>query len=286
MRRVSPFFVPRILGNMASGNVSIAHGLAGPNLAPATACAAGAHAVGEAALAVRLGLADRMLAGGTEAAIHPLSMVGFARAKALATSFNDTPQQASRPFDARREGFVMGEGAGILLLEEYELAKSRGARIYGEVVGFGMTGDAFHITQSSGVGAARAMRIALKEAGVAPAEVGYVNAHATSTPLGDAQENSTIKEVFAGSTGLRVSSTKGATGHLLGAAGAVEALFTLLALDSGICPPTLNFNPLTAEPDMTLNYVPNLPQAVDLKYAMSNSFGFGGTNAVLLFKRV
>jgi 3-oxoacyl-[acyl-carrier-protein] synthase II len=275
-RRLSPFFVPKILSNMAAGNVSIAHSLHGPNHSVATACATGAHAIGDAYRLIALGHAPAMLCGASEASITPLALAGFARAKALSPSRE--PGAASRPFDAARDGFVMGEGAALMLLESLDHARARNARIYAELVGYGMSGDAHHITQSSGNGAIAAMRAALRDARVEADCVDYINAHATSTPLGDENEARAIDAVFAHRP--LVSSSKGATGHLLGAAGALEAIFTVLALHHAVAPHTRNLEHSNAP----LRHV-HAPTAAPLRYAMTNSFGFGGTNAVLLFKR-
>ncbi|WP_211167243.1 beta-ketoacyl-ACP synthase II [Aromatoleum evansii] len=292
-RRISPFFIPSALVNLAAGQVGIRHGLQGPTHGVATACASGAHAIGDAARMVMLGDADVMVAGGTEAAVSRLGIAGFCAARALSTGFNDTPQAASRPWDAARDGFVIGEGSGIVVLEDYEHARARGARIHAEVLGYGLSGDGYHIAAppEDGSGALRAMRAALAWAGVAPADVDYVNAHATSTPLGDLVELRALREVFGehamrgGEGGLSVSSTKSAMGHLLGAAGAVEAIVCMLALRDQIVPPTLNL----AEPPVEfagMDFVPRVAKRRPVRTALSNSFGFGGTNAALLFGAV
>ncbi|CAH0485547.1 unnamed protein product [Peronospora farinosa] len=285
-RRVSPFFVTRFLTNLAAGHVSIEHGLKGPNHSCATACATGSHSIGDATNLVRHGYADVMVAGGSEGCLDAISVCAFLRAQALSTKFNDRPQEASRPFDSQRDGFVMGEGAGIVVLEEYEHAKKRGAEIYAEVRGYGLSGDGNHITapHESGDGARRAMQSAIAQSGLALSDVGYINAHATSTPLGDRAENIAVKKLFGiHASRLGVSSTKGAIGHLLGAAGAVEAIFSIKALRDNVMPPTLNLTETTEE--FSLNYVPNQPQEKELRAVLSNSFGFGGTNASLLFTK-
>lgn len=287
-RRVSPFFIPSCLINLVSGQVSIKHGLKGPNHAVVTACSTGAHAIGDASRMIMLGDADVMVAGGAEAAVCRLGMAGFAAARALSTGYNDTPTEASRPWDEGRDGFVMGEGAGCVVLEEYEHAKARGARIYAEVGGYGMSGDAYHITApaADGNGGFRSMRNALRNAGVNPEDVDYVNAHGTSTPLGDEIELGAVKRLFGDhSSKLSMSSTKSATGHLLGAAGAIEAVFSILAIYEGVVAPTLNLqNPSEACKGMDL--VPLEAKQRKVNVALSNSFGFGGTNASLVFKSV
>ncbi len=284
-RKISPFFIPASIVNLAAGHVSIRHGAKGPNAAPATACSSSAHAVGDAFKAIARCDADAMICGGSEAAITPLSVGGFAAMRALSTR-NDEPARASRPFDKTRDGFVIGEGAGILVLEDLEFARRRGAAILAEVVGYGMSGDAFHITQPSedGDGAYRAMRNALRDAQVNPEEVDYINAHGTSTPFNDKLETLAIKRLFGEHAyKVAVSSTKSMTGHLLGGAGGLEAGFCVLALRDQIIPPTINYE--TPDPECDLDYVPNQARSGRLEYVLSNSFGFGGTNAALLFKR-
>ena len=283
--RVSPFFIPSAIVNLASGQVSIRHNAKGPNSATATACSAGAHAIGDSFKIIQRGDADAMICGGAESAITPMSVAGFAALRALSTR-NDDPQHASRPFDLNRDGFVIGEGAGILILEELEFAKRRGARIYAEVVGYGMTGDAFHITMpdASGSGAVRVMQRTLKDAGVNPEDVGYINAHGTSTPYNDKFETMAIKKTFGDHANqIPISSTKSMTGHLLGAAGGVEGVFSVLSIYRNILLPTINYE--TPDPECDLDYIPNQAREATVQYALSNSFGFGGTNAALLFKR-
>jgi 3-oxoacyl-[acyl-carrier-protein] synthase II len=284
-RKISPFFIPSSIINLAAGRVSIRFGAKGPNSAPCTACSSGAHAVGDAFRLVQRGDADAMIAGGSEAAITPMGVGGFSAMRALSTR-NEEPTRASRPFDKDRDGFVVGEGAGVLVLEEHEMAKKRGARIIAEIVGYGMSGDAFHITLPSedGQGAHRVMLNAITDAGIGPEQITYINAHGTSTPPNDRIETLAIKRLFGDhSRKLAVSSTKSMIGHLLGAAGAVEAGITSLVVERGILPPTMNYD--TPDPDCDLDYVPNKVRKADVRYALSNSFGFGGTNASLLFKR-
>ena len=284
-RRISPFFIPASIINLASGQVSIRFGAKGPNLATCTACSASAHALGESFEIIKRGDADVMIAGGSEAAITPMSVGGFGALRALSTR-NDEPSKASRPFDRNRDGFIIGEGAGVLVLEELEAARRRGARIYAEVVGYGMSGDAHHITAPSedGDGAVRAMAMALRKAGVAPSAVDYVNAHGTSTPYNDRLETMAIKRCFGEHAHrLAISSTKSMTGHLLGGAGGLEAGISALAVHHQVAPPTINLD--APDPDCDLDYVPHVKREMPITYALSNSFGFGGTNAVLLFRR-
>lgn len=286
-RRLSPFAIPGMIINLASGQVSIRHGLKGPNHSVVTACSTGAHAIGDAARLIQYGDADIMVAGGAEAAICRLGVGCFVAARAMSTGFNDTPEKASRPYDRDRDGFVMGEGAGILVLEEYEHAKARGAKIYAEVSGYGLSGDAFHITAPAedGNGGYRSMSAALKRSGLEPGDIDYVNAHGTSTPKGDEIELRAVERLFGeASNNLVMSSTKSAIGHLLGAAGAVEAIFSILAIRDGICPPTLNLdNPSVETP---INLAPKAAVERPVRAALSNSFGFGGTNASVVFKSV
>ncbi|HMD41123.1 MAG TPA: beta-ketoacyl-ACP synthase II [Candidatus Acidoferrum sp.] len=283
--KISPFFIPSAIVNLASGHISIRYGAKGPNSATATACSASAHAIGDSFKIIERGAAEMMICGGTEATITPMGIGGFAAMKALSTR-NDDPAHASRPFDAGRDGFVVGEGAGILILESLEYAQKRNANILAEIVGYGMSGDAYHITQpaSDGDGAFRVMRAALKDAKLNPTDIGYVNAHGTSTPLGDVIETRALKRVFGEfAQKVPVSSTKSMTGHLLGGAGGLEAGISVLALRDQILPPTINLE--TPDPECDLDYVPNVARKASVEYALSNSFGFGGTNAALIFKR-
>jgi 3-oxoacyl-[acyl-carrier-protein] synthase II len=283
--RVSPFMIPMLIVNMAPGLVSMRFGAKGPNTSIVTACASGNHAIGDAARLIERGDADVMIAGGAEAIIVPITIAGFCSMKAMSTR-NDEPEKASRPFDAARDGFVCGEGAGIVILESLEHAVRRDARIYAEVVGYGLTADAHHMTapDPEGDGATRAMQLALNDAGIAPSAIGYINAHGTSTPYNDKFETIAIKRVFGDDARrLAVSSTKSMTGHLLGAAGGIEAVATVLALHHGLLPPTINYE--TPDPECDLDYVPNQARKMDVEYAMSNAFGFGGTNATLAFRK-
>jgi 3-oxoacyl-[acyl-carrier-protein] synthase II len=286
-RKLSPFFIPGRLINLASGYVSIAHGLKGPNHAVVTACSTGAHAIGDASRLIALGDADVMVAGGTESPINRLAMAGFCAMRALSTNFNDTPQKASRPYDRDRDGFVMGEGAGIVVLEEYEHATKRGARIYAEIIGYGMSGDAYHITAPTpdGDGAFRCMSMAMKRAGITASDLDYINAHGTSTPLGDEIELGAAQRLLgnAAST-VSMSSTKSSIGHLLGAAGAVEAIFCILAIRDNVAPPTINLDRPSV--DTAIDLVPQRPRQREIKVALSNSFGFGGTNASVIVQRM
>jgi 3-oxoacyl-[acyl-carrier-protein] synthase II len=284
-RKISPFFIPKVISNLAPGQVAIRYGAKGVNWTPTSACASGTHAIGEAYHLIRRGMQDAVITGGAEAAITPLGLGGFAAMKALSTR-NDEPERASRPFDKERDGFVIGEGSGILILEEREHAIERGAKIYAEVIGYGANGDAHHMTAPApeGEGAARCMRLAIKDAGIAPSDIDYINAHGTSTEYNDANETTAIKAVFGEQAAkLAVSSTKSMTGHLLGAAGAVEGVYSVLALCHGMIPPTINYeNP---DPNCDLDYVPNRARKADIQVALSNSFGFGGTNACVIFRR-
>ncbi|TID14683.1 ketoacyl synthase domain-containing protein [Venturia nashicola] len=293
-KKVSPLFVPRLLINLAAGHISMRYGFKGPNHAVTTACTTGAHALGDSARMIAFGDADVMVAGGSEACIHPLAIAGFARARSLATEWNDEPGHASRPFDKDRAGFVIGEGAGVVVLEELEHARARRAHIYAELSGYGISSDAHHMTapREDGHGPMLAMKHALRNAGIAPAFVDYINAHATSTPLGDTAENRAVKSLFLGYDGkskasdVNMSSTKGAIAHLLGAAGAVEAIFTIMAVQNNILPPTLNLdNPGDPPEEFDCNYVANVAQQRQVDVALSNSFGFGGTNATLCFTK-
>jgi 3-oxoacyl-[acyl-carrier-protein] synthase II len=283
--RVSPFFIPMMISDMASGQISIQYGAQGPNSSPVSACATGSNAIGDAFKIIARGAADAMICGGAEATISPLALAGFCSAKALSER-NDEPERASRPFDADRDGFVMSEGGGIIVLEELEFAQQRGATILAEIIGYGMSGDAYHLVQPApdGAGAARAMRAALRDAGIPETDIGYINAHGTSTEIGDEMESRAIRTVFgAHADALAVSSTKSMTGHLLGAAGGIEAIATVQVLREGILPPTINLD--KRDPACDLDYVPNTARRCDVRTAMSNSFGFGGHNACLIFTR-
>lgn len=285
-RRVSPFFITGRLINLVSGNVSIEFGLKGPNHSVVTACASGSHAIGDAARLIQYDDADVMVAGGAEATVCPIGVAGFAACKALSTNFNDEPSRASRPYDRDRDGFVMGEGAGIVVLEEMEYAKKRGAKIYAEIIGYGLSGDAYHITapEETGDGGFRAMQMALKKAGITPSDIQYVNAHGTSTPLGDEIELGAVTRLFGNSAAdLVMSSTKSSIGHLLGAAGAVEAIYSILAIRDGVAPPTINLDNPSVE--TRINLAANAPVERKIDTVLSNSFGFGGTNASLLISR-
>jgi 3-oxoacyl-[acyl-carrier-protein] synthase II len=286
-RRVSPFFIPGRIINMASGNVSIRFGLKGPNHSVVTACSTGAHAIGDAARLIALGDADVMVAGGAESPVNRISIAGFAACRALSTGFNDRPTEASRPYDRDRDGFVMGEGAAVVVLEEYERARARGATIYGELIGYGLSGDAYHITAPApdGDGGFRCMQAAIKRAGISASDIDYINAHGTSTPLGDEIELGAVTRLMGNHVkDVAMSSTKSAVGHLLGAAGSIEAIFSLLAMRDNIAPPTINLdNPSI---DTPINLVPKVPVKKEINVALSNSFGFGGTNASLIFRRV
>ena len=284
-RKISPFFIPMLISNLAPGHIAMQYGAKGPNISTTTACAASSHAIGEALHAIRRGICDVVISGGTEATITPMALGGFCSMKALSTR-NDAPEAASRPFDKDRDGFVMGEGAAILILEELDFARKRGARIYAELLGYGASADAHHVTAPApgGEGAVRAMAAALADGGVAPDALDYINAHGTSTPYNDLFETMAIKTVFGDrARNIAISSTKSMTGHLLGAAWAVEAMFCVLALQEGVIPPTINYT--TPDPECDLDYVPNVARRQAIRYALSNSFGFGGTNSVLLFGR-
>jgi 3-oxoacyl-[acyl-carrier-protein] synthase II len=286
-RRLSPFFIPSALINLGSGHLSIKYGFKGPNHSAVTACATGVHAIGDAARIIMWGDADVMVAGGTEGAVCELGIAGFCASRALSTGFNDRPTEASRPWDKDRDGFVMGEGAGVVVLEELEHARRRGAKIYAEVAGYGMSGDAYHITAPAEghAGAFRSMQAAMKNGGIAPSEIQYVNAHGTSTPLGDDLELEAVERMFGDAAkGLAMSSTKSATGHLLGAAGAVEAIFSILAIRDGVAPPTLNLDEPSRE--SVIDRIAKTAQRRKIRLALSNSFGFGGTNASVIFRAV
>jgi len=288
-KKISPYAIPKLLINMANGHITMKYGFKGPSHSVATACATGAHAIGDAANFISRGCADMIVAGSAESIMCPAIFAGFARAKSLSTKFNTTPHLSCRPFDVDRDGFVMGEGAGVLILEEFESALSRGAFIYGEIRGYGLSSDAYHITSPTpnGEAAQRCMSMALNQSGLAPSDIDYINCHATGTQVGDIAEVNAINEIFQGSTQhLSISSTKGATGHLLGAAGSVEAIITLLAMRYGIIPPTLNL--VTPDPQITSNvqFVTTATQKKDIRAALTNSFGFGGTNACLVLSKI
>lgn len=282
--RVSPYFIPASLVNLLSGHLSIKYGFAGPNSAVSTACATGTHAIGDAARLIKYGDVDVMIAGGAEAPITPAGVAGFAAARTLAITYNDRPTEASRPWDRDHDGFVMGEGAGVVVLEEYEHAKKRGAKIYAEIIGYGLTGDAYHITSPNGRGGYRAMEMALRDAKIDPSLINYINAHGTSTKMGDGIELNSVQTLFHSNPNIKMSSTKSAIGHLLGAAGSVEAIFTALAIRDQVAPPTLNLhNPIEG---VKIDLVPLRAQRIKIEYAQTNSFGFGGTNASLVLKKV
>jgi 3-oxoacyl-[acyl-carrier-protein] synthase II len=285
-KKISPFFIPMLIINLAPGHISMRYGAKGPNISSVSACATATHSMGDAYEIIKRGDADAMIAGGTESTITPLGIGGFAVMKALSDR-NDDPQAASRPFEKNRNGFVMGEGAGIVVMEEYEAAKRRGAKIYAEVAGYGLTGDAYHLTAPApgGEGAARCMKMALAKGGINPSEVDYINAHGTSTPMNDLYETMAVKTVFGDhAKSLMVSSTKSMTGHALGAAGGLEAVFTLMTMEKSVVPPTINYS--EPDPECDLDYVPNTARDAEVKVAMSNNFGFGGTNASILFRKV
>ncbi|MDI4646286.1 beta-ketoacyl-ACP synthase II [Cohnella hashimotonis] len=282
-RRVSPFFIPMMIANMASGQISIVTGAKGPNTTAVTACATGTHSIGDSYKLIQRGDADVMICGGAEATIRPIAVAGFSNMRAMSTR-NEEPEKASRPFDTDRDGFVMGEGAGVLILESLEHATARGAHIYAEIIGYGMSGDAHHMTEPDPDGAARCMARAIKDAGIAAEEIGYINAHGTSTPVGDKSETEAIKRTFGEHAHkLAVSSTKSMTGHMLGAAGGVEAVIVGLALQNGVLPPTINLD--NQDPECDLDCVPNVPREADVKVALSNSFGFGGHNATVILRK-
>jgi len=282
-RRVSPFFIPMMIANMASGQISIATGAKGPNTTAVTACATGTHSIGDSYKMIQRGDADVMICGGAEATIRPIAMAGFSNMRAMSTR-NEEPEKASRPFDTDRDGFVMGEGSGVLILESLEHALKRGAKIYAEVIGYGMSGDAHHMTEPDPDGAARCMKRAIQDAGIAPDAIEYINAHGTSTPVGDKSETTAIKTTFGDHAyKLAVSSTKSMTGHMLGAAGGVEAVILGLALKNGMLPPTINLD--NPDPECDLDYVPNVPRQADISVALSNSFGFGGHNATIIMRK-